>query len=604
MKKISLNGLWKCKPDFDDKGIIEEWYDLKYYIQTEESLLDLEISNSFNLIKNYENFEGIFWHFYFFNIDKIDFNDEDDIKIRFNGSNYHTKVWLNSTFLGEHFGGFTPFSFNVKKSLKQNNNLLVVRVNNGRGKGQIPSLSFDWFNWGGIYRNVDLLILNKDRIEDLTIKTKLFSKNKCKIEISYKIIGNPSIRWEILESDDKKIIFEGQISKFLGDSRFNLLIDNPKLWTPENPNLYRLKIYIELKKSQYKLLNDIQFGIRQIEVKGIFLYLNKKRLLLKGINLHEELIPYGRNIPYEKRKRDIEQIKSLGFNAIRTAHYSHDEDLLYIADKLGILILEEIPVYQHCDFKNPKTYEVAENLLKELIKRDINHPSVIWWSVGNEVPLHKKSCAKFIKNLMNLARSIDDTRLITCVSRKLLPDLTRKYVDIATINSYFGWYYGNEKMINLMLDIIRTPVFNKPWVYTEFGAGAKYGFHSDWKKQKKFSEERQLQIIDYTIRTINARHFFSGWFIWIYRDFKSPRRMNKYQQGFNRKGIVSGEKNEKKLIFYRIPQIIHKKRNATNNRIIGIFLWILFFPLSFLIFTRLIDLYLNYIEQKPNYLNH
>ena len=601
MKKISLNGLWKCKPDFNDIGIIEEWFDDKFYLQTQESLFDLEIPNSFNLISEYENFEGIFWHFYSFDVNDLDLNNERDLKIRFNGSNYHTKVWLNSNLLGEHYGGFTPFIFDVKKVVKQKNNILVVRVSNRRGKAQIPSLSFDWFNWGGIYRNVDLLILDSNRIEDLTIKTYLQSKKKCKIEVSFTIIGNPSIRWEIIEPDNQKIIFEGKILK---ENKLNLLVDNPKLWTPENPNLYYFRTHTESKSFQDNLLDNVQFGIRQIEVRGIFLYLNKRRILLKGINLHEELIPYGRTIPYEKRMEDLEQIKSLGFNAIRTAHYSHDEDLLDIADKLGLLILEEIPVYQHCDFKNPITYNIAKNMLKELIKRDINHPSVIWWSVGNEIPLHRKSCAKFIKNLMDLARSLDDTRFITCVSRKLLPDLTRNHVDIATINSYFGWYYGHETMINLVLDIIRTPIFNKPWIYTEFGAGAKYGFHSDWNKQKKFSEERQLQIIDYTIRTINSKHFFAGWFIWIYRDFKSSRRTNRYQQGFNRKGIVSGERNEKKLIFYRIPQIIDKKRKSTNTKIIGIILWILFFPLSFLVFTRLIDLYLNYLEQKPNYLNH
>ena len=108
-------------------------------------------------------------------------------------------------------------------------------------------------------------------------------------------------------------------------------------------------------------------------------------------------------------------------------------------------------------------------------------------------------------------------------------------------------------MISLILDIIRTPVFNKPWIYTEFGAGAKYGFHADWNKQIKYSEEKQINLIDFTIRTINSKEYFAGWFIWIYRDFKSPIKTNQFQQGFNRKGIVSEEKNEKKLIYYKIP---------------------------------------------------
>ncbi len=314
-------------------------------------------------------------------------------------------------------------------------------------------------------------------------------------------------------------------------------------------------------------------------------------------------MPYGRTIPYKKRLEDVENIKSLGFNAIRTAHYSHDEAFLKIADEKGILILEEIPIYWHCDFKNPHTYATAINMLIELIKRDVNHPSVIWWCVGNEVPLHERNCANFIKRLMKFARELDDSRIITCVSRKLIPDLTRKYVDVSTINTYFGWYYGHEKMISLILDIIRTPVRNKPWIYTEFGAGAKYGFHADWNKQIKYSEEKQLQILDYTIRTINSKEYFAGWFIWVYRDFKSAKRINQFQQGFNRKGIVSGETNEKKLIYYRIPKILDQKRKILNTKTIGIILWIVLFPFSFFVFTRLIDYFLKHFELQPDYLN-
>jgi len=399
----------------------------------------------------------------------------------------------------------------------------------------------------------------------------------------------------------KQILFEGTVNESPDKGVINISIMNPKLWSPDTPNLYYLKIFNNSIKSKDKLIFVSHFGIRQIEINGIHIYLNKEKIFLKGVSLHEEYIPYGRTIPYDKREKDVKNIKSLGFNAIRTAHYSHDEDLINIADKVGMLILEEIPVYQHCNFRDPQTYNTAANMLIELIKRDINHPSVIWWSVGNEVPLHQRSCAKFIKKLMNLARELDNSRIVTCVSRKLIPDLIRNNVDVATINTYFGWYYGHEKMISTILDIIRTPTHNKPWIYTEFGAGAKYGFHANWKNQVRYSEEKQLQVLDYTIRTINSKDFFAGWFIWIYRDFKSVKRTNQFQQGFNRKGIVSGEKNEKKLIFYRLPKIINEKRRTINTRIIGIVLWILIFPLSYLVFTRLIDFITNYVEKKPSY---
>ncbi len=601
MKTISLNGKWKCKPDHDNIGIEYKWYSPKNYDINDINLINIDIPKSFNLLEKYKSFEGIFWHFYEFSLDETINNLDFDYILQFKGSNYSTKVWLNGIFIGKHDGGFTPFQFAIAEIIKQKNNTIVVRTDNTRRIDQIPSISFDWFNWGGIYRDVNLSILNKNRIEKVSIKTYLFSRKKSKIEISYRKIGNFSIHWKIFDTDNKNLLFKGNLLELDKKHRFDFIFNNPKLWSPEDPNLYFLKIYSNNSGVPKEILYETHFGIRQIEINDTAIYLNKTRIFLKGVSLHEEYMPYGRTIPYEKRKEDVENIKSIGFNAIRTAHYSHDEDLLDIADKVGILILEEIPVYQHCNFKNSKTYNTAEIMLKELIKRDINHPSVIWWCVGNEVPLQQRRCAKFIKKLMNFARELDKSRIVTCVSRKLIPDLTRNHGDIATINSYFGWYYGHEKMISLILDIIRTPAFNKPWIYTEFGAGAKYGFHADWKRQVKYSEEKQLQVLSHTIRTINSKDFFAGWFIWIYRDFKSTKRTNQFQQGFNRKGIVSGEKNEKKLVFYSLPKILNEKRKIIHTRLIGIILWIIFFPLSFFIFTRLIDFFLHNNEKNPSY---
>ncbi len=601
MKTISLNGKWKCKSDVKNIGIQNKWYIPENYNFNDKNLKDIEIPKSFNFLNGFENFEGIFWHFYQFELNEEKALNDVDYQIRFKGANYNTKVWLNSKFLGEHNGGFTPFSFIVNNLIKERDNFLVVRIDNTRKKDQIPAISFDWFNWGGIYRDVDLLVLYKNRLNNVFIKTILITKRKSSVEVSYNIKGKVSLKWQIFDDTKTYILYEGTAPERSGKGYFNLIINNPKLWTPNTPNLYYLRIYDISQKTKELLIFNTHFGIRHIEINGINLILNKDKIVLKGVSLHEEYMPYGRTIPYEKRKEDVLNFKALGFNAMRTAHYSHDEDLIDIADKVGILILEEIPVYWSCEFKNPQTYNTAANMLKELIWRDINHPSVIWWSVGNEVPLHNMACSKFIKSLMDLARKIDNSRIVTVVSRKLIPDLTRKSVDIATINSYFGWYFPHERMISFILDLIRTPVFNKPWIYTEFGAGAKYGFHADWDKQVKFSEEKQLQVLDYTIRTINSKNYFVGWFIWIYRDFRAPQRLNKFQKGYNRKGIVSEETNEKKLIYYRIPKIINKKRKTYNTKILGILLWIISFPFSYLLFTRIINQFLEHRVKKENF---
>ncbi|MHA1436296.1 MAG: glycoside hydrolase family 2 protein [Promethearchaeota archaeon] len=597
MKSISLDGIWKCKPDFNDNGIMDKWYDPRNYNDKDKDLLEIKIPNSFNVLEGFELFEGIFWHFRVFSIE--DLSNDFDYMLYFKGINYNSKVWLNGVFLGENNGGFIPFSFFIRQKsvLKSKNNLLVIRIDNTRRRGQIPDYSFDWFNWGGIYRSIKLLILSRNRVKDVVIKTILKSRKESRIEVNYKIIGDVSVKWQILDGSLKSVLFEGNVPKDLKKGYFSLIIENPKLWSPDNPNLYYLKIYNVLSETKSDLLFESYFGIRQIEINGVNILLNKKKFYFKGISLHEEYFPYGRAIPYEKREEDIKNIKSLGFNALRTAHYSHDEDLIEIADRLGILILEEIPVYWFCDFKSNETFKLAAKMARSLIKRDINHPSVVWWSVGNEVPIQQPSCSRFFKRMMKWVKRFDDTRIITYVSHRLFCDLTRRHADVACLNAYFGWYYGSPKMINLVLDIVRTPVYHKPWIYTEFGAGAKFGFRAEWKKQIKFSEERQLYVLDYSIRTFNSKEYLAGWFLWAYRDFRSFLRQNKYQQGFNRKGIVSGERNEKKLIYYRIPQIINQEKPIKNRKLSAILIWIILFPIAYFI-TYIFDLFLSLTQKK------
>jgi len=583
MEALSLNGNWKCKPDLKNMGLKGEWFALQNYKENDADLLDIEIPSSFNSLEGFEVFEGVFWHFYSFNLDNAKIKDNLDYYIRFKGSNYNTKVWANGEYLGEHDGGFTPFQFKIKAPLKSGKNLIAVRTDNIRRRGQLPDVSFDWWNWGGIYRGVDLLLLNKNRITDIVIKTPLRSRKESQIDVSYKIIGSVSLKWQILDTDQKSVLFEGNISENTGVGGFLLTYDNPKLWAPETPNLYYIKIISTLPESKDKVFYESHFGIRQIEISGVYVYLNKRKFYFKGICLHEEYMPYGRAIPYEKREEDVKNMKSIGLNALRTAHYSHDEDLMDIADKLGLLILEEIPVYWHCDFKSNETFKTAAKMMRNLIKRDINHPSVVWWSVGNEIPIEQYNCKRFFKRLMEWTRRFDDTRIVTFVSMRMISDLTKRHADVGGINMYWGWYYGSPKMISTLLDVVHAPILNKPLLYTEFGAGAKYGFRKPLKERVKYSEDYQLYLLDYTIRTLNSIDYCAGWFLWAYRDFRAYLRTNQYQQGYNRKGIVSGEANEKKLIYHRIPQIINEKRKVKKTKYGGLIAWILLFPIAWII---------------------
>ncbi|MHA1453718.1 MAG: glycoside hydrolase family 2 TIM barrel-domain containing protein, partial [Promethearchaeota archaeon] len=374
---------------------------------------------------------------------------------------------------------------------------------------------------------------------------------------------------------DPEVLIKSGDNRFVEskNNEFSFELENPKLWNPDHPELYKLEIHL----AGTNFRKSVRFGVRSIKSTKNGLFLNNKRIKLYGVSLHEEQIPYYRTMSTDIRKSDVLAIKELGFNALRTAHYPHDESLIELADIEGLLILEEIPVYWGVAFDDPTVFKTAAHMLRTLIFRDYNHPSVIMWSCGNEIPINNLACSRFIKNLMSYARTIDDSRLISYVSMSMFTDRVRRKADINCINTYFGWYYLGHRSLGFLLDTIRYTNSKKPWILTEFGAGAKLGFHKPLRSAFKFSEEYQASVISHHIKTMNSRDYFAGWFIWIYRDFKSHMRLNPYQSGYNRKGIVD-ENNNKKLIAKIMPNIIrkHSPKIRNHNLFAAIFLGIIY----------------------------
>ncbi len=538
-----------------NEGIVQEWFKISK-VEAFESEKQLQIPSCWNYIKEdgeykYLKYEGAMWFFKTFNADFM--QDGLEHYVRFNAANYLTQVWLNETCLGSHEGGFLPFKFKISKLLTVGKNFLAVRVENMRKKDRIPCEGFDWFNYGGIYRDVFIDSVNEKRFKVIHVKTLEILRNRALIELNFELTSPFHYSWEIYLQE--KVISQGNIDADAFSSRFIVPISSPRPWSVEEPVLYDLKV----KNHATKEMSKVKFGIRKIEIVKGRIYINKKLMLLRGVSLHEELIPYGRAIPFEERKNDLLLMKELGFNALRTAHYSHDESLMTLADELGMFILEEIPIYWMIDFASPKILKLGAQMVKTLILRDYNHPSVIMWSLGNEIPVENKHCQQVIKSLYLLARSLDDSRLITHVSNKAWWDPLRKHADVVCLNMYFGWYYGSEQNLNFLLETLRPTARNKPFFITEFGGGAKVEFRSS--QLEKFSEDKQASIIRNSIETFNSKDFVQGHFIWIFRDFKSAMRTNPYQQGFNRKGIVS-EKNGLKLI----ARIYNKIKNIRTNK--------------------------------------
>ncbi len=583
LEKIGLSGSsWWLAPDPHRVGEgTGKWFSQEWFNAHQSNLKSIAVPSSWQTMKGLERYEGVCW--YFTRIQKSILErllpTTNHVSLRFNGVNYLCRVWCNGIEIGEHEGGFTPFSFHLPQmTIRQvleagdGDAILSVRADSMRRHDQLPEFSSDWFQWGGIYRDVFIDVQPGSRVDRCLITPALAFNHDGELEgaaikMTIRASAGLAFGWRII-APEGKVVATGKTALPVIDvedtratsppslvRQFTTAIPDAKLWSPDAPALYTLDLVDDEGDSLYAS----RFGLREIKACGTSVLFNGKRILLKGSSLHEEKFPLGREYPKTERLKDIAAMKALGFNFLRTAHYSHDESLVEATDELGMLVGEEIPVYWHVDFKNPKVQRLAARMMRDLVYRDFNHPSVIWWSAGNEVPVSRRDCSQVMVTIMRLAKWLDPTRFSVFVTKALLYDPARKQSDLVLVNSYFGWYYLSERMFGSVCDVVHGTATRKPLLISEFGANAMRGFGRREKLDVKSTEWKQASIVSHAIKSFNARLYMCGWAIWIFRDFKSHMRLGQYEQGYNRKGLVD-EHNRKKLLALWMPKLVNQHR--------------------------------------------
>lgn len=485
-------------------------------------------------------YEGSVWYKKTFDA-KLPKEDER-VFLYFGAVNYRADVYLNGQKLGMHKGGFTAFNFEIPPSLlKEKNNYLVVKVDNKRSRDEIPTLNTDWWNYGGITRDVDIVFVPRNFILDYFIRLKKGTANE--VEASIKMSGKKeNITFEIPELKIKK-----QIPATADSLDLDLKVPGLELWSPQHPRLYKVVISSETDRVEEKI------GFRTIEVKGKKILLNGKAIFLRGICIHEE-------IPDEMRRAHslqdalhlLKQVKELNANMVRLAHYPHNEYMTRTADSMGILVWSEIPVYWTIDFANADVLQKAKLQLQEMISRDHNRASVIIWSVGNETPVGETRTA-FMSSLVATAKSLDSTRLVSAALEvhnvngvQTIDDPLGQFTDIVSVNEYLGWYGGLPSDCRKAQWDVK---YSKPLFFSETGAEALGGYKAD--SLTRWSEEYQEWYYREQVAMMKRMpDNFTGLSPWILNDFRSPRRNNPvYQEGWNNKGLFD-HKGKKKKAFY------------------------------------------------------
>ena len=475
----------------------------------------------------------------------------------FGAANYQAVVFVNGKKLGQHEGGFTPFQFEVTGLLKDRANAVIVKVDNHRHPDAVPPTMTDWWNYGGLTRDVKLVDVPETFIQDYQVQLEKGSLNRVvgwvrlngtrkRQKVAIRIPeASASVSVETGEDGSVQFAFPATLS----------------LWSPENPKLYEVLIEAETDRVPDRI------GFRGIATSGTKILLNGKPIFLRGVAIHAEA-PFrsGRVFSEAEARTLLGWAKELGCNFVRLAHYPHDEVMTRLADEMGLLVWSEIPVYWAVQWENPEVYIKAERQLTEMISRDKNRASVVFWSVANETPLGDAR-TKFLSSLAAKARDLDATRLITAATLPhagapntiLLDDPLGKFLDVLGCNEYIGWYDGPPEKAD------RTSFqtsYDKPLVMSEFGAEAPAGSHGD--DTAAWTEEYQANVYRHQIPMLQRIPFLQGMAAWILMDFRCPRRfLSGVQDYYNRKGLFS-DRGEKKAAYYVLRDFYHSLAAASR----------------------------------------
>lgn len=553
-KKESLNGQWQYAVDQYDTCLRQRWFEEKY---VDEKGFTLPVDYSFDqwpqiklpcnwntVSERYLLYEGSMVFTRRFRCRR---EGTERVILRIGAANYLCRVFLNGEYIGMHRGGSTPFCFDITDFLKEDNRILLT-ADSTRREQQVPEKNTDWFNYGGVYRDIELLYVPRIHIRDFQISLipdGSYSTIQVHLTLSEKISAIAAVKIEELGVAQEFTVTEGE--------GVIQITANPELWTPENPKLYEVEVCCGEDHVRDRA------GFREIRVEQGEILLNGTPLFLRGVSCHEDSVANGRALTEEEKIETIKLAKRLGCNFMRLAHYPHSEEMARLADQMGMLLWEEVPVYWAIRFEDEKTYEDARNQLRELMKRDFNRASVIIWSVGNE-NADTDPRLSFMSRLAECAHKEGGNRLVSAAclvngEKNIIEDRLADHLDVIGINEYCGWYTPDFEKLP---DLLSGSHPDKPVIITEFGADALPGHHgTHWDKG---TEECQAYVYERQLKELQKCDYVKGMTPWILYDFRCPRRTSFLQNYYNRKGLCAEDKVYTKMAFEVLQEFYRKKK--------------------------------------------
>ena len=572
---IDLNGIWNFKLD-QGTGFAEEWFQRPL-----QEVLPMPVPASFNDLYEGAAFrDHIGWVWYEREIVVPDHFFTQRIVLRFGSVTHEARVYLNGQLVTEHRGGFTPFEAEINTFAHSGKNRLTVAVNTvldyttlpvgnyqeedvpGKGKVVTDAPNFDFFNYAGIQRPVKLYTTPTAYIRDITITTEVHGADAW---VGYTIEAEGSgevhisLRDEIGETIASSIGSTGKLS-----------IERVQLWQPLHAYLYTCVVEL-WQHGQCLDIYEQPFGVRTVAVKDGKFLINGNPFYFKGFGKHEDFPLHGRGMDEVVTVKDFQLLKWIGANSFRTSHYPYSEELMRLADREGLVVIDETPAVglhlnfmallngggrTHNTWKELGTREHHEQVIHELIARDKNHPCVVMWSIANESATEEEGAHGYFQPLVELARALDpQKRPITIVIHMMATpdtDTVSDLVDVLALNRYYGWYVAGGQ-----LEVAKTLLRNeltgwnqvqpgKPIMFTEYGADTIAGFHDTTPTM--FSEEYQVECLKANHAVIDEFPNFIGEQVWNFADFQTSQGIIRVQG--NKKGVFTSVRRPKMAAHY------------------------------------------------------
>jgi beta-glucuronidase len=562
---VDLSGLWSFRLDREGRGLEGGW------ANGFEEGVPLPVPASWNdLVPGAREYCGDAWYQTRFArpwgwLDKR-------IRVRFGSVNYRATVWLNGVLLGEHEGGHLPFEFDVP-TLRDEGNTLVVQVDGAIGPNRVPAAnvrrdpldnfmrpeqkpdtSHDFFPYCGIHRPVVLYATSHQALADLVVRTDVVG-DRGVVGVRLHTDGAPDRAVVTITGHGRAVRREVAVEADRAD--LTLELPDARLWSPEAPNLYELRIEVSANGTVTDAYTQ-SIGVRTIAVDGDRLLLNGRPIRLRGFGRHEDFPLAGRGYQPLALVKDHALMAWVGANSYRTSHYPYAEEALDLADQLGVLVISETPCVEmsfHHEGLDDRVRTWGMQT-QALIERDRNHPSVIMWSLANEPHNRRPEAETHFAHMFGLARELDPTRPVTFVSYLGDEDTALDLCDVVALNRYRGWYSevgdidAGVRRLADELDAIHARTF-KPIFIAEFGVDTIPGMHAE--PPVMFSEEYQVDFLDATIRLLDATPYVVGAHIWNLCDFATAQSITRVA-GRNYKGLFTRDR-EPKMAARRVREL-------------------------------------------------